>query len=235
MTTTTTERFNALDAHIADGRLIRNSWASTDKDGRALACLLVALAPEAAGGDASACPASVIPAWLAHLTPLIDDCVSQREWPTVIREYARFVRAGAVSLDNAGWRRVQARFMICVLAEAPSEPGVAVAALWTRVMAGDEPSAEDWSAAEAATEWAAGAWAGAWLTARAATWTAATATAAAATEAAGAVALAAARSVREQESTEPWEAAEAAMWNEKASWDRMAAALFAAIDLEVAP
>ena len=152
--TDTNQRFDRLDQFIAEGRVLRFRWADTDADGRERACLLVALAPEVGQGVVSACPASLIPPWLAHLTLSLDDSVSEVAWPEVVREYARTVRLGATTLDDAGWRRVQARFLFAVLAEAPSPEGEAIAALWRRVLAGDEPPSNEWAAARSAA-WAA--------------------------------------------------------------------------------
>ncbi len=205
------ERFNRLDTFIEQGRLVRKTWG----DGQERACLLLALAPEVGTkGVASGCPADVIPAWLAHLTPDLDDCGTEAAWPAMVRRYASVVRCGAETLDETEWRRVLARTMLAVLAEAaphdPSGSCARVAALWTRVLAGDEPRAAAWTAEAAAAEAAA---------ARAAAWTA---------EAAAAEAAAAARA-----------AAEAAAWTAAAwtaaaasTWDRITGALLDGIEIE---
>jgi hypothetical protein len=142
------ERFNRLDTFIAEDRLIRKAWG----DGQECACLLLALAPEiGTSGAVYRCPASVLPPWLAHLTPSLDDAGSTAAWPTMVRRYSRVVRRGAETLDDAGWRRVLARTMLAVLAVvAPhdlSESCARVSALWGRVLAGDEPTEEEWAAA----------------------------------------------------------------------------------------
>jgi len=169
------ERFERLNAFIAEDRLVRKAWG----DGQERACLLLALAPEVgAAGAVDRCPADVIPAWLAHLTPDIDDHGSASAWPAMVRRYAVVVRRGAETLDGTGWRRVLARTMSATLAEAtphdPSGSCARVAALWTRVLAGEEPREEEWAEAaawvaraEAATEAAWAAWA---ARAGAATW-----------------------------------------------------------------
>ena len=169
-----TERFDRLDAYIAENRVLRFCWSDLDADGRERACLLVALAPEVgAEGAVDRCPASVLPPWLAHLTPALDDGVSEAAWPEIVREYARVVRMGATTLDNAGWRRVKARFILAVLATAPSLEGETAAALWRRVLAGDEPHKEEWAAAAARASSAA------WASAREEAWAAKAASASA--------------------------------------------------------
>ena len=214
----TNERFNRLDSFIAEGRLVRKTWG----DGQERACLLLALAPEVGvNGAVYRCPAYLIPPWLAELTPSLDDQGSAEAWPAMVRRYSHVVRRGAETLDDAGWRRVLARMLIVVLAEAtprdPSGSCARVTALWKRVFAGEEPRVEEW--AEAAAE--------------AAAWVAA--------EAAEAAAWAASRAAACREAAEAaaWEvavaeAAEAAARKvaEAAAWDRMTTALLDAIEIE---
>ena len=142
------ERFDRLDSFIAEDRLVRHAWG----DGQERACLLLALAPEVGTeGVVSRCPASVLPPWLARMTPSLDDNGSASAWPAMVRRYSVVVRRGAETLDDAAWRRVLARTMIVVLAEAaphdPSGSCARVTALWSRVLAGDEPGAAEWAAA----------------------------------------------------------------------------------------
>ena len=164
------ERFDRLDTFITEGRLVRKAWG----DGRGRACLLLALAPEVGQGKIDRCPSTLLPPWLANLTPSLDDNGTTDAWPAMVRRYAVVVRRGAETLDDAGWRRVLARTMLAVVAVvAPhdlSESCARVSALWGRVLAGDEPSEEEWTAVKATAE-AAGEAAGeaAWV-AWAATW-----------------------------------------------------------------
>ena len=217
----TNARFDRLDAYIAEGRILRRKWRDTDPDGRERACLLLALAPEVGDGNIGACPADLLPPWLAHFTPDIDDYVSDDAWPDIIREYARVVRRGVTTLDAAGWRRVQARFMLAVLDEVRRHDTAGavepVAALWRRVLAGEEPDKTEWRAAQAAAAAAAEAAEAAWAAARAA------AQAAAAQAAAARAAAAAAAEAAEA----AWAAAA-----EAETWDRLARALFTAIETE---
>lgn len=234
-----TERFDRLDAYIAENRVLRSRWSDLDADGRERVCLLVALAPEVgARGDVDACPASLIPPWLAKITPAVDDCGTDEVWPAMVRRYSRVVRMGATTLDDAGWRRVLARFLLAVLAEAalhdPSESCQRVSALWARVLTGDEPSKQEWSSSARRAGRAASR--AAWSAVSSAVWAADAASEAseAARAAAWAEAWAAseAAAAREAASEAAWEAAWAEAW--AAAWDRMARALFDAIEAECA-
>jgi hypothetical protein len=199
-----------LDQFIAEGRLIRKDWTGTDAEGRETACLLAALSPEVAKErKEQACPADIMPSWLAHLTPWINDAGSTAEWPAVVRRYAALARRWHV-LDAAGWRRAEYRVRRAAVVEAKAyattEEAAAVCqtviALCDREIAGEPPAQAEWTAAwkaAAAVEWAAEA------AAEAAEWAAAAAdvkrvaaraTAAARAEAANAVARAAETAAR---------------------------------------
>jgi hypothetical protein len=81
--------YERLNYHINAGTLIRRAWTGSDAQGRKTACLLAAMVP--ACGDAraaSVCPADVMPSWLAHLTPWIDDAGTLGAWPGHIKRYA---------------------------------------------------------------------------------------------------------------------------------------------------
>ena len=101
------ERVPRLQILINEGRIIRDSWAGVDEEGRETACLLAALSPEVVEhGNASACPAELMPVWMAYLTPWIDDKSSEAAWPSAIRRYAACASRWS-SLDEAAWRRVE--------------------------------------------------------------------------------------------------------------------------------
>jgi hypothetical protein len=142
----TDQRFDNLNKFIKENRLVRNEWG----DGKERACLLLALAPEVGvETDPAACPASVLPRWLAFLTPSIDDCGSDWAWPATVQRYSTVVRRGALVLDSLGWRRVLARFLISVLRRAhevnPSPCHNNVSNHWQRCLAGDEPTHQEWA------------------------------------------------------------------------------------------
>jgi hypothetical protein len=99
-------RVERLNTFIHEGRIIRNAWTGTDVRGRETACLLAALSPEVVEhGNASACPAELMPVWMAYLTPWMDDNASEAEWPRMVRRYAACAARWS-SLDDAAWRRV---------------------------------------------------------------------------------------------------------------------------------
>lgn len=119
------ERFDRLDTYIREDRILRHRWEDTDADGRARACLLSAIAPEVLeedGGRIGSCPAEVMPAWLAYLTPELDDRTSESSWREIIRRYAHVVRRAALSLDVHGWHRAHCSAALAVLAEARRNP-----------------------------------------------------------------------------------------------------------------
>jgi hypothetical protein len=223
------ERFNRLDTFIAEDRLVRRMWG----DGQERACLLLALAPEVgAEGAVARCPASVLPPWLAELTPNLDDFGTEAAWPAMMRRYSHVVRRGAETLDDEGWRRVLARFLIAVLAEATPRDASGscqrVAALWLCVLAGDEPGAEEWTAAWAVpwtAAWTAGAEA-AHVASRAAARAEAAEAASRVMAVVAAAVWAATRAATRAEATAAREVAEAA------AWDRITAALLDGIEIE---
>jgi hypothetical protein len=155
------DRVNRLQSLINEGRIIRNDWSGTDEQGRETACLLAALSPEVAEQEtASACPADVMPAWLAHLTPWMDDNVSEYTWPSAIRRYAACA-ARWPTLDNAAWRRVEIAARRACVAEAmrhTAEERVldahrAVLA-WLDDDMPEQPHEGLWAAAQVAAAWA---------------------------------------------------------------------------------
>jgi len=188
------ERVNNLDVHINRGTLVRREWG----DGYRRACLLAALSPEAASAEsATACPADVIPPWIAALTPSMDDRGSAEAWPAFVRRYASVIRRAHV-LDAVAWERARRNATIEILREAASHTAntaalasIAEVSDW---LARGEPEDESeavrestaraaaWAAADATADAASAAYAAAW----AAEATAATAARAAARAAADA-------------------------------------------------
>ena len=215
--TATPDTYTRLRTVYDEGRILRGDWARTGADGRQMLSLLAAASPEVERTHrADACPASVMPAWVAHLTPDLGDSVSLDAWPGVTRRYVETAR-GWHLIDAAAWRRVQMATLIEGMLVALPHAGAAVGAVGAvldrlrREAAGDVPSEEERgvaAAAAAAAGAASGAAAAAWA-ADAAAW------AWAAAEAADAAAWAA-------------EAARAA------AWDRIADAFLTALEAEVA-
>ncbi len=151
------DRVSNLDTMIAENRLLRRRWM----DGQERACLLAALSPEAGvAQSAAACPAEVMPQWMAQLTVWIDDNPSDAHWPEVVLRYAGVVRRWH-ALDVEAWRRagfiVGAAIMRVARREEPDEWGCrdaldAMVGLFDRSAAGAVVSQDEWrrAAAEAA-------------------------------------------------------------------------------------
>lgn len=111
-------RLDRMNSMIAEGRILRGEWMSTDEDGTERACLLAALSPEAGEEqDHSACPAEVMSTPLAALTPCIDDEVSSDAWPDIVRRYAALAHRWHV-LTAADWRRLDYQWRLVALHEA---------------------------------------------------------------------------------------------------------------------
>lgn len=107
-----------LSQFISEGRLIRGKWVGADAQGRETACLLAALSPEVASSkDPSKCPASLMPLWLAHLTPSIDDNGSIEKWPDVIKRYADLAGRWHI-LTEKDWARAEYKVKRVALKEA---------------------------------------------------------------------------------------------------------------------
>ena len=107
-----------LHQYIAEDRVIRGAWTDQDKHGRKRACLLAALSPvTGVRHAASACPATILPTWLAFLTPRLDDNGTLKAWPAMVRDYARLVET-STALDAAAWHRLEYRLRLIALHEA---------------------------------------------------------------------------------------------------------------------
>jgi hypothetical protein len=144
----TPERFQRLKLFIDEGRIIRKNWGN----GQDQACLLLALAPEVGEhGQIELCPVTALPYWLATLTPALDDTGSDDAWPAMIRRYSNVVSLGMKTLDKHGWRRVMAKYLIAVLAEAIPHDKTGncakVSALWERTLIADDLQMTDWEKA----------------------------------------------------------------------------------------
>ncbi len=148
------ERIENLNRHIDAGTLVRNEWG----DGHERACLLAALSPESSQGQSpSVCPASVMPQWLAHLTPWMDDAGSKEAWPAMVRRYADLASRWRTLSDDQ-WSRLDFAARKIALEsclehnKAACEP---VLRLLDQSIAGDHVPAKDWDAAEEAARAAA--------------------------------------------------------------------------------
>lgn len=192
MTTVTHEEAAArIERYLERNAILRGKWFGGGRgdDGYERACLLVAAVPEVGRGDYSACPASLLPEWMARLTPWLDDNGSDDRHTEIVRRYAGLLRRSNV-LTPPAWERLDYRVRRVALAEArkhaegPSVLDVVdrVLGLLDRAIAGGAPSKEEWANAREAAAAAK----------RAATARAAAALAASATRAAAALAALAA-------------------------------------------
>jgi len=224
--TTTTDLAAAvarLDAAIAAGDVIRHEWTHTE-DGRARACLLASLVPACGVEEtASACPASVLPSWLAACVPWIDDAGTAGAWPETIRTFVELLR-DSVDAAPALWARLNLHWRRAAIAEAMAHTddlavlGICaeVAAMLDADLAGESIDPAAWADAEHAARAAARADAAV----RAAAWASA-AEAEASEASASAAASAAAASA--------WAAtAEASVWASDAAWAAVSACARAA-------
>jgi hypothetical protein len=150
--------------HLHEGRLVQGTW-HRERDGRELACMLGAIAPHI--DEASKCPSSVMPLWLARLVvPMFDgqDMAAAMTWAgrfgTQMAQWHR--------LDEAAWFRVWASFCsLCVrdaqrsadsaavYANAAAAADYAAAAAAAAVYANAEAAADVYAIAEAAADAAA--------------------------------------------------------------------------------
>jgi hypothetical protein len=235
---TMNERIERLNAYINEGRVIRNQWTGTDAQGRETACLLAALSPEAGSSqEASACPAHVMPSWLAYLTTDLNDRGSNAAWPGMVRRYAALA-ARWHRLDDAAWLRVQYKVLAATVREAKSYVAdqADVLAACEQVVELCEQVVEtgkvDEEAFRAAAARAAAARAAADAVVRSAAWAAARAAWVAA-DAADAADAASAPSRAAAWAAETARVAEVAAWAAAAAWDHVTAALFEAIEVEL--
>lgn len=157
--TTHIEASAEIARRIDEGTLARGRWTGTDNHGRHVACLLAAMAPDAAAAQsADACPAWLLPPWLAHLTPWIDDAPSNEAWHGIVSRYADLIGRSSV-LDAAAWHRLDYRVRRIAVLEARSHVAAGDAALGAidrvvelldREISGAPPTRAEWDAAAAA-------------------------------------------------------------------------------------
>ena len=156
--------YDRLDKFISEGRIVRRVWG----DGKERACLLSALAPECAEAtDSYACPAELMPAWLARMVPEMDDEGSEAAWEGFVKDFAAAIRKTA-GWEVGEWQQLEYKVKIIAIEEAMQhtkdeevlEICGKVISLLLRAGAGEDV-AEELAAAEDA------AWAAAWVAAEA--------------------------------------------------------------------
>lgn len=158
------QRLEKLHRHIEQETLVRGEWG----DGYQRACLLAALAPEVVfedydgedEGNPDLCPASVMPAWLAHLTPWMDDYGSKEAWPGMVQRFAGLAGRWHV-LGPKTWRRLEftARKLILETcrdrAPAVCDP---IVVFYDQEIEGDPLSDEEWARISSLSQDAAKLW-----------------------------------------------------------------------------
>jgi hypothetical protein len=104
-----------------EGRLVQSAWHD-EQGGREIACLLGA----AAGiDDAGQCPASLMPAWVAHALPALFDGLTKAHAQTfAIRWGEAMVRDEWVRID---WDAVRTQWLAFVVAQAKDAAAAAAA------------------------------------------------------------------------------------------------------------
>lgn len=158
MLTASEQAADRLDRFIEEGRLIRKAWTG-ERDGRDTACLLAAMSPEVAKEKrASACPADIMPQWLAYLTPWIDDSGIKAAWPEQVEWFARLAHRWHV-LTPERWRRLDYRVRAAILRCLPTTLPADVRSVVDRVIAlcdrasrGEDVADKARAAAEATAE-----------------------------------------------------------------------------------
>ena len=135
-----TEAADRIADFAREGRLVQNAWHD-ERDGRELACLLGAIGPEVRSPED--CPASAMPAWLAHLLPRLFDGVRETEAADFGSRFAAALRAKPV--DDA----VRDRWLARVVAYARA--AAADAAVWAVAEEAAEEAADAAYAAYAVT------------------------------------------------------------------------------------
>jgi hypothetical protein len=244
--TTAAEARQRYEKALTEGRLVRNSWQSSDADGRHLACALGVIGDKVE--SPKDCPASVMPTWLAQAVPGLFDNQPEAQAFAWGRDFYAALEALNGDVPFTVYHRWMAE---CVLplsrASAVARPhettDAAVAAVDTmiglhaRAGAGDIPGAEEREAARSAARSAAesAAWSAAesaaGSAAESAAWSAARSAAGSAAEsaawsAARSAAESAARSAAESAARSAAEsAARSAAWS--AAWSAAESAAYA--------
>jgi hypothetical protein len=118
---------------LHDGRLVQGAWHA-QIGGRDLACMIGAIDPSI--NDASQCPSSVMPQWLAHCTVTLFDGQSKSDAMAWAERYAGLMQRWRVLTPDA-WARTETRFKIeCVkFAIAAAEPACKDKDYWPQVKA----------------------------------------------------------------------------------------------------
>ncbi|MDR3513745.1 MAG: hypothetical protein P4L73_19080, partial [Caulobacteraceae bacterium] len=122
---------NNILAFAREGRLKQSNWHDRGADGQEIACLLGAIHPDI--NSTTACPAALMPRWLANLTVRLFDGVPTDRVTHYGEAYAQRINRWGV-FDVAAWERVRVAFISKALgdaiARAESRSGVNPPSSW---------------------------------------------------------------------------------------------------------
>ncbi len=113
---TVTDRIALAEQAHVEGRIIQNKWRKPSGDtGRELVCALAAFGPDI--NSSEDCPADLMPDWLAHLVPTLDDGLAAADVPWFMGELVSHAKRWSV-LDTAAWARIKTGFLIGTVQQA---------------------------------------------------------------------------------------------------------------------
>lgn len=148
MNTTLSEGVKTLRVMLDEGRITHHEWSGLDSQGRQTLCLLGALCGTLITST-GACPATLLPPWLAALTPWIDDVVSDSCRPAMCNQFLKVMEHAATC--NVDWRLAKARFIRTLLITAvlrlseKVNPDIQhVIELYTQLIDGGNVTNDDW-------------------------------------------------------------------------------------------
>ena len=114
MSLTIASRLAMAQTALAEERIIQHNWRRND-DGHEFVCALAAFGPDI--NSSSDCPAELMPSWLAHLVPSIDDGIAGSEVSWFMGALLDRARRWWV-LDEAAWDRVRTGFLVAAVRQA---------------------------------------------------------------------------------------------------------------------
>jgi hypothetical protein len=126
-------------AHLRDGRLVQGTWHDALDDGRELACILGAIAPNI--DDSSKCPAGVMPAWMAHVVVPMFDGQSEADALAWAARFGEQMGQWHV-LDSVAWGSVCSAFCAACVRDAQRSAAASSAAAWAAASSADADAAD---------------------------------------------------------------------------------------------
>lgn len=115
-----------------EGRLVVGQWHNIDKQGREVACLLGAI--HLGINSVDACPADLMPRWMAELTVVLFDKAGRVANAEISKRYAAALRVWG-GLSKADWAAIKKRHLIrCIeTALARAAPVASGHTVWPQV------------------------------------------------------------------------------------------------------